>query len=243
MSAASPAVSDVTPFGTRSTAYLEHRARSSVAIAVAVVADTEQFVWRVRTLLEGEGVAAQIEHAGHGYLVLDRLARHPDVVILGEGAAVSAASEAVRIKRRLTARIVVVPATGADCDAAHLISAGIDGVVPASEMDHVLGLVVRSACCGLVSVPSPLRHGIKPPAFSHRERQVLALLVAGLTNEEIAAQLYLAESTVKRHLTSAFRRLGARSRREAVGQILTGDESLRRSVLTAAPTSEPHETR
>ena len=80
-----------------------------------------------------------------------------------------------------------------------------------------------------------MRHAIDPPALSHRERQVLALVVAGLTNEEIAAKLYVAPSTVKRHLTSAFRRLGVHSRRDAVAQILTGDESLRRSVLTAAP--------
>jgi len=83
-----------------------------------------------------------------------------------------------------------------------------------------------------------MRHGVDLPALSFRERQILALVVAGLTNDEIAGRLYLAETTVKGHLTSAFRRLGVRSRREAVALILSADESLRRSVLTAGPTSQ-----
>jgi DNA-binding CsgD family transcriptional regulator len=80
-----------------------------------------------------------------------------------------------------------------------------------------------------------MRHGMDLPALSFRERQILGLVVAGLTNDEIAGRLYLAETTVKGHLTSAFRRLGVRSRREAVALILSADESLRRSVLTARP--------
>jgi len=90
-------------------------------------------------------------------------------------------------------------------------------------------------CEGYVSVPRGMRHGVDLPALSFRERQILRLVVAGLTNDEIAGRLYLAETTVKGHLTSAFRRLGVRSRREAVALILGADESLRRSVLSAAP--------
>jgi DNA-binding NarL/FixJ family response regulator len=213
----------------------ESRLSPATTVAVAVVADSERLVPRVRAILEREGVAAQVQYGGSGRLALDRLMRRPDIVLLADSATASSAPEAQRITRRLGARIIVVLPAGANRDAARLIAQGIDGVVTASDMSRTLGLVVRAACCGLVSVPSALRHGIEPPAFSHRERQVLALLVAGLTNDEIAAQLYVAPSTVKHHLTSAFRRLGARSRRDAVAQILSGDESLRRSVLTAAP--------
>jgi DNA-binding NarL/FixJ family response regulator len=220
---------------------LHHRERpaSLQTVAVAVVADSERLVPRVRAILEREGVAAHVQYGGSGRLSLDRLQRRPDVVILADSATASGAPEAQRIKRRLAARIVAVVPADAERDVARLIAQGIDGIVYSSDMNQTLGVVVRAACCGLVSVPSALRHGIDPPALSHRERQVLALVVAGLTNEEIAAQLYVAPSTVKHHLTSAFRRLGAHSRRDAVAQILTGDESLRRSVLTAAP--EHHE--
>jgi DNA-binding CsgD family transcriptional regulator len=101
------------------------------------------------------------------------------------------------------------------------------------ELELNLGLAIRSVCAGHVTVPRQLRHGVAVPALSHRERQILGLVTAGLTNDEIASRLYLSESTVKGHLTSAFRRLGVRSRREAVAMILASEESLRRSVLTA----------
>lgn len=49
-----------------------------------------------------------------------------------------------------------------------------------------------------------------------RERQVLAMIGAGLTNVEIAAELRLSPNTVKEHASSMFRKLGARNRADAV---------------------------
>jgi ATP/maltotriose-dependent transcriptional regulator MalT len=49
-----------------------------------------------------------------------------------------------------------------------------------------------------------------------REREVLGLVRNGLTNREIARTLWIEESTAKAHLRNASRKLGARSRTEAV---------------------------
>jgi DNA-binding NarL/FixJ family response regulator len=49
-----------------------------------------------------------------------------------------------------------------------------------------------------------------------RERQVLSMIGAGLTNVEIAAELRLSPNTVKEHASSMFRKLGARNRADAV---------------------------
>jgi DNA-binding NarL/FixJ family response regulator len=49
-----------------------------------------------------------------------------------------------------------------------------------------------------------------------REREVLELVAAGLTNAEIAAELELSPNTVKEHASSMFRKLGARNRADAV---------------------------
>jgi two-component system response regulator DesR len=49
-----------------------------------------------------------------------------------------------------------------------------------------------------------------------RERQVLQMIGAGLTNVEIAAELKLSPNTVKEHASSMFRKLGARNRADAV---------------------------
>lgn len=49
-----------------------------------------------------------------------------------------------------------------------------------------------------------------------REREVLTLVAAGLTNAEIAAELQLSPNTVKEHASSMFRKLGARNRADAI---------------------------
>jgi DNA-binding NarL/FixJ family response regulator len=208
-------------------------------VAVAVVADDARLVDRVGAALRRDGMAAEVEFGGHGRLAVDRLARLPDIVVLSGVAIRGAAAEVHRIRRRLEGtHVVLVVDERAPGGVGHLLDTGVAGVVLEEELGRTLALVVRSVCEGLICVPQRMRHGVDLPALSFRERQILALVVAGLTNDEIAGRLYLAETTVKGHLTSAFRRLGVRSRREAVALILSADESLRRSVLTAGPGSQ-----
>lgn len=57
-------------------------------------------------------------------------------------------------------------------------------------------------------------------ALSQRESQVLALLVEGLTNRLIAAQLVIGEETVKTHLRSIYRKLGVNDRSHAVATVI-----------------------
>ena len=57
--------------------------------------------------------------------------------------------------------------------------------------------------------------------------------MAGHTNREIADRLYSAESTVKTHLSSAFRKLDARSRSEAVSRIMDPESGYRATILLA----------
>jgi DNA-binding CsgD family transcriptional regulator len=53
-------------------------------------------------------------------------------------------------------------------------------------------------------------------ALRPRERQVLESLLDGRTNREIAQELNLGEETVKTHLRSLYRKLGARDRAHAI---------------------------
>jgi LuxR family maltose regulon positive regulatory protein len=55
-------------------------------------------------------------------------------------------------------------------------------------------------------------------ALSERELEVLRLVAAGKPNREIAAELYVALDTVKKHLTHIFEKLGAANRTQATAR-------------------------
>ena len=54
------------------------------------------------------------------------------------------------------------------------------------------------------------------PLLSSRELEVLGLVAEGMRNSQIAGKLFIAEGTVKRHLTNIYAKLGATSRTDAV---------------------------
>jgi PAS domain S-box-containing protein len=56
--------------------------------------------------------------------------------------------------------------------------------------------------------------------LSQREREVLNLVALGATSPEIASQLHISHNTVRKHVNSAMRKLGARSRAHLVAKAL-----------------------
>lgn len=60
-------------------------------------------------------------------------------------------------------------------------------------------------------------------ALTSREREVLSFLGRSLSNQEIATELCLSESTIKTHLRNAFKKLKVRNRTEALAVLLGSD--------------------
>jgi len=121
-----------------------------------------------------------------------------------------------RLRRELRdPAIVAVSPVSTGTGVRRALDGGADGVVFESELESTLALAVRAVASGQSVVPRNLRASVERPAFSHRERQVLSFVSRGLTNAQIAEQLFLSESTIKSHLSSAFSKFGVRSRKEA----------------------------
>ena len=56
-----------------------------------------------------------------------------------------------------------------------------------------------------------------PDGLTHREVEILGLIARGLTNPEIAAQLFLSSHTIKTHVNRIFAKTGSRDRAAAIG--------------------------
>jgi DNA-binding NarL/FixJ family response regulator len=99
---------------------------------------------------------------------------------------------------------------------------GADGFVHAAMDREQVVKAVEVVQKGELAAPRQLLRYLlsqdKTPdavALSTRQREVLELVVEGLSNAEIAGRLYLSESTIKQHLRTAYKVLGVRNRTEA----------------------------
>jgi LuxR family maltose regulon positive regulatory protein len=89
-----------------------------------------------------------------------------------------------------------------------------DPSVPA----HIRAYAVRLLSAAGLSAPHSTAAAGLPEPLSAREYDVLRLLAAGHTNQEIAARLVVALSTVRTHLQHIYAKLGVRNRVEAIAK-------------------------
>ena len=142
----------------------------------------------------------------------------------------------VRNRAAETRIVIVAPEANPTAQQARqAMNAGADAFVERESAPRSLAAAVHAVIAGLVCAPRDARRLIAKPTFSHREKEVLSLVVEGLTNREIASRLFLAESTVKSHLMAAFAKLGVRSRKDAAALLLDPQEGLAAISLAVHP--------
>ncbi|MBA3748943.1 MAG: response regulator transcription factor [Solirubrobacterales bacterium] len=202
---------------------------------IAMLADDELAARRIEAVLAADRMLVAIRARRTADIDID--SAEPDVLIIGCGRGITERDHQMRRVRRAFAQAAIVAVMPEDSrrGVRRALEAGADGVVFENRLETSLALTVRSVMAGQTVVPAAGRLELDRPTLSAREKQVLGMVVAGLSNKAIASELYLAESTVKCHLSSAFSKLGVRSRNEAADLILHSGRDGELGVLAAPP--------
>jgi DNA-binding NarL/FixJ family response regulator len=201
------------------------RPEPSTPTAVAVVGDD---------LAACAGAVALLDAAGVEALIGADVTGRPATVVVFLAAGRS--QDRVRAAQTLVethpdAAVVVAMADDApNAQLRRALQAGVAGIVLDGELKRTLVATVEAVAAGQLTVPRALGVQIAPRALSYREKQILGLVAVGCTNREIAGQLYIAESTVKTHLSSAFGKLDATSRAEATAKLLDPESPYRLGI-------------
>ena len=177
----------------------------------------------------GAGGVTIVGKAGDGVEALVEIERHrPDVAVVDVLMPRLSGIEVARRAALAAPATAVILYTGYG-DApmlAEALAAGARGfVLKESPMEDVLHAVRAVAAGGqyvdpVLSGSLLLAPGTRLPKLTQREREALALLAAGLSNEEIGRRLAISPETVRSHLRKAMSKLGADTRTQAVATAL-----------------------
>jgi len=204
-------------------------------ICVLLVDDQRLMREGLRTLLELEPDLRVAGEAGDGQAALDAYAAlQPDVVLMDVRMPGMDGVEATRRLREQWpgARVIILTTFDDDASVFEGLRAGALGYLLKDVSGQELAEAVRTVAGGGALIePSVARRvlaefaRLAPPArppdaglaepFSEREREIVRLLAAGLSNREIGERLCLAEGTVKNYVTTILQKLGARDRTQA----------------------------
>ncbi|MBZ2198805.1 response regulator [Occultella gossypii] len=118
-------------------------------------------------------------------------------------------------------RVLILTTYDTDADILAAVEAGASGYLLKDAPPEELLAAVRTAAAGqsalAPAVALRLMDRMRAPdrSLSRRETEVLTLVAAGRSNQQIARELFISEATVKSHLVHIFTKLGVDSRTAA----------------------------
>ena len=204
-----------------------------MTIRVLVADDQSMVRAGFRMLLAGEEDIEVVAEATNGLEAVDKAARFDPAVILMDIRMPEL--DGLQATRRIlatddTARILILTTFDLDEYVYEALRAGASGFVLKDDSPEQLIAAIRTVAAGdaLLS-PTITKRVIQkfarlprpsPPkeldSLSEREREVFRLMARGLSNGEIAQELYISETTVKTHVTHILQKLELRDRVQAV---------------------------
>jgi DNA-binding NarL/FixJ family response regulator len=154
---------------------------------------------------------------------------HPDIVLLDLKLPDSSSMDGVATIAKTGARVVVFTAHDTEDDVFRAIKGGARGYLlkgsPAAEIVQAVhqvhaGESYLSPRIAATLVKQVHQTRSRSGLLSARERGVLRLVAAGMSNREIGKSLSISERTVKFHVTAILNKLGAENRAQAVALAL-----------------------
>jgi len=177
----------------------------------------------IAALVNAESDMRVVAEASNGQDAIEKFRLHrPDVTLMdlqmpalnGIGAIIGIRSEFP------SARIIVLTTYAGDVQVLRALKAGAQGYLLKGHVRRELLDTIRAVHAGQKRIPPEVAAELAEHAaqdeLTQREMDVLRLIAAGNANKEIAAQLSIAEDTVKSHVTNILAKLGANDRTHAV---------------------------
>ena len=203
-----------------------------MSIRLLLVDDQALFREGLRTLLSVYPDLEVVGEAVNGEEALQRVEMlHPDVVLMDLRMPVLDGVTATRRlkERRLSSRVIILTTFDDDEYVFDGLRAGAVGYLLKDVSSEKLVEAIRATARGdsflqpniaaklvaefarMEETPTPQAQQLVEP-LSGRELEILALVAEGASNKEIAARLFIAEGTVKNHVTNILSKMGVRDR-------------------------------
>ena len=191
-------------------------------IKVLVVDDHPIMRFGIATIIDATPDMTTIAQAGSGEEAIELFEQHlPDITLKDLRLPGMSGVDAIRtiIARHRNARCVVLTTYEGDEDIHQALEAGARSYIIKGMQYNALVSALRRVHAGGKFLPSPVSRVLSSRTpnsdLSSREREVLKLIVKGMSNREIAGELGIAESTVKCHVGVIFLRLNVTDRTQA----------------------------
>ena len=193
-------------------------------LKILIADDHRLMIHAIRLALEDNSDLEIVAEADSGSKVMPLIGQtSPDLVLLDiRMPGMDGLTVLERIRERYPkVRVAILSAV----DDPSVIQAAFNRGASAYIVKHIdprdLAAAVRQAISGAIFQPLGLIERAADAAareadLSKRELMILQALQSGRSNKQIAGELFLAEQTVKFHLTNIYRKLGVNSRTEAV---------------------------